>query len=75
MIGEVSIGGVFVPQLLLVAIIAFTLSLCARWALRAVRFYRFVWHAGLFDVALFVVLLWLIAMITAVMMPYGARVI
>jgi hypothetical protein len=74
MIGEISIGGVFVPQLLLVAVLAFPVSLCVRWALRTVRFYRFVWHAGLFDVALFVVLLWFIAMITAVLMPYGARV-
>jgi hypothetical protein len=27
--------------------------------------YRFIWHAGLFDVALFVVLLWVTAMATA----------
>jgi hypothetical protein len=74
MIGELNIGGVFVPYLLLLAVLAFVLSLCARRVLRAVRFYRFVWHAGLFDIALFVVLLWLVAMITALILPYGTRV-
>jgi protein AaeX len=74
MIGELNIGGVFVPYLLLLAVLAFVLSLCARRVLRAVSFYRFVWHAGLFDIALFVVLLWLVAMITAPLLPYGTRV-
>jgi hypothetical protein len=74
MIGEISIGGVFVPQLLLMAILAFVLTACARRLLRALRLYRFVWHSGLFDVALFLVLLWLLAMLTAVPKPYGVRV-
>jgi protein AaeX len=74
MIGELNIGGVFVPYLLLLAVLAFVLSVCVRRVLREWHFYRFVWHAGLFDVSLFVVLLWLVGMITAVLVPYGTRV-
>jgi len=73
MIGEFNIGGVFVPQLLLLAVLAFVLSVLVRRVLRAVRFYRFVWHAGLFDIALYVVLLWVVAFVSAVI-PYGTRV-
>jgi protein AaeX len=71
MIGEQDIDGVFVPQLLLVAVLAFTLTLLLRWGLRRMHLYRFVWHAGLFDTALFVVVMWLTAMATASLTPYG----
>jgi protein AaeX len=57
MIGEISIGGVFVPSLLLWALIAFILNVGLRRVLSAVGFYRFVWHRALFDAALFVILL------------------
>jgi protein AaeX len=73
MIGELDIGGVFVPDLLLVAVLAFGLFACARSAFRTLGLYRFVWHAGLFDVALFVVFFWLIAMATAGLTPYGFK--
>jgi hypothetical protein len=73
MIGEASIDGVFVPQLLLLGILAFVLTACARRVLRSLRLYRFVWHAGLFDMALFLVLLWILALLSAVLMPYGLR--
>ena len=65
MIGELDIGGVFVPSLLVAAMIAFCLSTVVRLGLRRLQLYRFVWHAGLFDVALFVVLLWVTAVVTA----------
>jgi Protein of unknown function (DUF1656) len=65
MIGEHDIGGVFVPSLLIAAVIAFCLMSGIRWSLRRLRLYRFVWHAGLFDVALFVVILWVTAVATA----------
>ncbi len=57
MIGEISIGGVFVPSLLIWALIAFVLNVVLRRALYAVGFYRLVWHRPLFDAALFVILL------------------
>jgi hypothetical protein len=74
MIGETDIGGVFIPRLLLVAVLAFACLLVLRVFLRRLRLYRFVWHAGLFDTALFVVLLWLLALATTGLTPYGVRV-
>ena len=65
MIAELDFDGVFVPSLLVEAVIAFCLTSLVQWGLRRLHLYRFVWHAGLFDVALFVVLLWVTAMATA----------
>jgi hypothetical protein len=57
MIGEFDIGGVFTPTLLIWGALAFAFSIPARWALSRLGAYRFVWHRGLFDIAL-VILLW-----------------
>ncbi len=57
MIGEVDIGGVFAPTLMLWAAVALALSIPVRRLLSWIGFYRMVWHRGLFDIAL-VVLLW-----------------
>jgi hypothetical protein len=57
MSGEFNIDGVFVPGLLIWALLALALSLPLRWGLTRAGVYRFVWHKGLFDTAL-VVLLW-----------------
>jgi hypothetical protein len=57
MIGEFDLGGVFAPGLLLWAVIALVLSLPIRWLIDRSGLYRFVWHRGLFDIAL-VLLLW-----------------
>lgn len=65
MIEEVDIGGVFLPALLLTAIGAFVATLIAKRLLRSLNLYRFVWHAGLFDTAMFLVLWWLITAATA----------
>jgi hypothetical protein len=43
---------------------AFFITLVLRVILRRLRFYRFVWHAGLFDTALYVVILWVAALVT-----------
>lgn len=56
MIGEAELGGVFIPVALLSGLIGFVLSLVVRRILRAAGAYRVIWHAGLFDVALFVFL-------------------
>ena len=74
MIGEMDIAGVFIPRLLIAAIIAFVISLVVRRLLRGLGFYRFVWHAGLFDTAMFVVVWWLVAMATINLTPYGSAV-
>jgi protein AaeX len=64
MIGEMEFHGVFIPALLLLGIGAFFITLVLRVILRRIHFYRFVWHAGLFDTALYVVILWVAALVT-----------
>jgi protein AaeX len=59
--GEIEAFGVFMPTALITGASAFGSILALRRVLRAVNAYAFVWHAGLFDVAMFVVLWWLIA--------------
>jgi len=61
MIGEWVIDGVFIPRVLVVLLLAFVVSLVLRRTLRFFNAYRFIWHAGLFDTAVFVVIAWLIA--------------
>jgi len=70
MIGEVNLYGVFLPALLIVATLAFALTLLLKWGLCRLNFYRLVWHAGLFDTGLFVVTWWLVAMTTTGLTPY-----
>jgi hypothetical protein len=57
MIGEVDIGGVFTPTLLIFGAVAVAISVPLRWALTRFGVYRFVWHRGLFDIAL-LILVW-----------------
>ncbi len=57
MIGELDLYGVFLPALLAWAVVALLLTLALRVVLRRTGFYRLVWHAALFDAALFVILL------------------
>ncbi|WP_230480739.1 DUF1656 domain-containing protein [Sphingomonas sp. Leaf21] len=56
MTGDIDLGGVFVHPLLIAALLAFVMAELIGWALSRFRLYRFVWHRGLFDVALTVIL-------------------
>lgn len=56
MIGELHILGLFAPASLVSAIAAGLMILLIRRALARAGFYRHVWHPGLFDLALYVVL-------------------
>ena len=56
MIGEVEMGGVLIPVILISGVVGFVASLILRRVLRAAHAYTFIWHAGLFDVSMFVVL-------------------
>ena len=58
MAGEVDWAGVFIPIAVVTGAAAFVTFLVLRRLLRAVHAYRFIWHAGLFDVALFFVIWW-----------------
>ena len=71
MIGEWAIDGVFIPRLLVVLVFAFAASLLLRRILRWFHLYRFIWHAGLFDTAVFVGLAWLIASVSVGVTYYG----
>ena len=71
MIDDINLFGVFVNGALVTAALALLLQMPLRRLLMAARFYRFVWHPGLFDLALFVALWgavgWLIAASPAVL--------
>jgi len=56
MTGEVEMGGVFIPIVLVSAVAGFLLAMVLRRGLRAAHAYAYIWHAGLFDVAIFIVL-------------------
>lgn len=56
MTGEIAIAGIYVHPLLVAAALAFVAAEAGGWALARADFYRFVWHRGLFDVALTIVL-------------------
>jgi hypothetical protein len=73
MIGELDVAGVFLPALLLTAIAAFAATLLTKRLLRGLNAYRFVWHAGLFDTAMFVVFWWLVTAATIEFGPFGSN--
>lgn len=56
MIGEIHILGLYAPAALVSALLAGLAILAARQALLRLSAYRWVWHPGLFDLALYVVL-------------------
>lgn len=57
MIGELDIGGIFLPTLLGIMAIAYVLFLGVHAVLNRLHFYRLVWHRALFNLALYTVLL------------------
>ncbi len=57
MSGEFDIGGVYAPSLLIWGLVAVALSIPLRRLLAWTGAYRWVWHRGLFDIAL-LVLVW-----------------
>lgn len=57
MIGELDIGGVFLPTLLAMMVVAYGLYLVVHAVLNRAHFYRLVWHRALFNVALYTLLL------------------
>jgi hypothetical protein len=57
MIGEFDIYGVFVPALLVWALVALSLTGVLRMVLVRVGFYRLVWHRPLVDLSLLVIVL------------------
>ncbi len=64
MIGEVSIHGLYLPPLLLLALAALVVCRILNLALARTGFYRRVWHPALFDFSLFVIVLGALAYLT-----------
>ncbi|WP_290688605.1 MULTISPECIES: DUF1656 domain-containing protein [unclassified Haematobacter] len=58
--GQIDIYGVFVPSLLLLAIVAYVLNRLASRLIARVGIYRHVWHRPLFDLALYILILGLL---------------
>jgi hypothetical protein len=63
MTGEVSLAGVFVPTLLVLALAAMALSFAMTRLIGAFGLYRFVAYRALVDLSLFVLMLGLLAWI------------
>jgi hypothetical protein len=64
MTGEISLGGVYVPTILLLAIAALLLTGLATRLLGFVGVYRLVAYRPLVDVALFILILGLLSLLT-----------
>jgi hypothetical protein len=62
--GEIAIGGVFVPTLLLLGVLAMVLTMAVSRLLNAFGLYRFVAYRALVDLCLFILLLGLLAWAT-----------
>ncbi len=65
MTGEATFYGVYVPWLLVLAMLAWVLCWGARRLLGRLGVYRWVWHAALFDTALYVLILFSLTRLTA----------
>lgn len=68
MIGEISIGGVFVPTLLLLGVIALLLTGLLVRLMAFAGLYRFVAYRALVDLSLFVIVFGLLALLSS---PFG----
>jgi hypothetical protein len=67
--GEFDIYGVYFPAFAVFAAVAFLLQLVINRFLRAIGFYRLVWHRALFDLAIYVILLGVITVAGAIILP------
>lgn len=65
MIGEISIGGVYVPALLLLSFVALGLTGMLTQVLQVTGFYRLIAYRPLVDLCLFVLMLGLIVSLTS----------
>jgi protein AaeX len=68
-IGEFDIYGVYFPAFAVFAAIALVIQLAINRFLRAVGFYRLVWHRALFDLAVYVILLGVVTAAGATLLP------
>ena len=60
MMGEINIQGLYVPWLLVLALVTFVISRAVCALLSRLGFYKLVWHPALFELALYVILLFFV---------------
>ncbi len=70
MVGEISIGGVYVPALLLLSALALALTGCVARVLVLLGVYRYLAYRPLVDGALFILLLGLLTLMTMSLTSY-----
>jgi len=56
MLKELSIFGIYISPIFIYLLVAALLWLALRWLLTTTRAYRFIWHAPLFNTALYILL-------------------
>jgi hypothetical protein len=69
MIGEVDVTGVFVPELLVMMLVAYCLNSVLVRVLARLGFYRLVWHRSLFDLGLYVIMLGAVVSVVHALLP------
>ncbi len=56
MIGELDFNGILLSPALVSGVLAFAGFVPLQWLMRRLRLHRIVWHAALFDAAVFLIL-------------------
>ncbi|MCZ8438735.1 DUF1656 domain-containing protein [Achromobacter xylosoxidans] len=64
MIGEFNLYGIYFPWLLVLSVVTLGVAWAVRRVLARAGLYRLVWHPALFDLALFIVLLYGVSLIS-----------
>ena len=59
MIGEFGVFGMYFPYLMLTSLLALAATRLISLLLAKKGLYRFIWHPALFEIALFLIVLWL----------------
>ncbi|SPC16289.1 DUF1656 domain-containing protein [Cupriavidus taiwanensis] len=65
MLSEIDLYGVFVPGVLVMAVLAFAVATAVRIVLAALGCYRHIWHRSLFNLSLYVIVLGAVAAVFA----------
>ncbi|MEI5999640.1 DUF1656 domain-containing protein [Paraburkholderia bengalensis] len=71
MIEEIHILGVYMPAGLAWAVIAVMITAAVRRPLHRLPFHLLLWHPGLIELALFLVLWWSISRLADAYLPHG----
>jgi protein AaeX len=69
MIGEASFYGLYFPWLMLLCGVALVAQWAVRRVLGALGVYRWVWHPALFDIGLYVLVLYAVVRIATLLQP------